>query len=86
MLALRLLDESEAIERREYRGFAVGDQVSHPGNPVGLLRLDEVPDDVEARPGIRTLVRVNPRIRKPAEQDIKDAGRAPEEGLRLLEI
>jgi hypothetical protein len=49
------------------------EEVPNAGDPVSLLRLDQVPDDIEARPGVRPLVFAKPGIRKAAKQGIEDA-------------
>jgi hypothetical protein len=50
-------------------------------DPIGLLRLDEVPHDVETRPGVRTLVLVDPRLGKSPEQSVENSRGSTKEGL-----
>jgi len=74
-----------AIERRKRHGVSMPEDVFHSRHPVRALAVNQVPDDVERAPGVRAFRCAGPRGRKILQQRAECAGRAPENGQRLVE-
>jgi hypothetical protein len=69
----------EPVERREPPIVALRHDQARARNPVGLLPVDEVADDVERAPALRALVRTRPGIRQTREERAQDRGCALED-------
>ena len=62
---------SETVERIERDGFAVFEDASGTGHPIGALTDDEVSHDIERAPGVKALVCSHPPTGQTAEERIQ---------------
>ena len=75
-----------AIERLEGLRLAVLEDHGGAGNPVGMLGVDEVADDVKGGPGGGAFVGMSEGFGEVAEEGIEGGGRAGEKSDGLREV
>lgn len=76
--ALRFFVLAFAVEGLKSLRFAVLEDHGGAGNPVGVLGMDEVADDVEGGPSVETFVGVGKRFGEVAEKGLERGGSAGE--------
>ena len=69
----------EPIEGLEPAVLALPADEARTRDPVGLLAVDQVADDVVRAPSLRALVRARPGLGQSGKESIQDAGSAPED-------
>ena len=77
---------TEPIVGLEARGRAAGEDDSRARDPVGLLPVDHVPEDIERAEGMGSLRRPQPLVVEPLEPSAKSGGGATKQLRRESEV
>lgn len=76
----------EAVVRLEDGVRAPGQDDARPRDPIGLLAVDQVTDDVEGTECVGALHSAGPGSRKPVQQGVQDTRRSREDRRRKVEV